>query len=196
MIYHKPISRREFLEDFSRLSFATWLGLDLLSEVEVARAVPAKLIGSAPASTRLGILKLRLEAFKLREMQEFYAKTIGFDVEFSKDRLLVQAGGTLTQFDEISQKNLAGTNLPHYHIAWAIPERKFANAKAWLAKRTLLLRNADGQGEFHFRRTNRRAVYFADPMATSWNSLPVTTCRINLLGSLASLTFFMLIMLG
>ena len=165
MIYRKPISRREFLGNFSRFSFATWLGLDFLGELKEAGATPATLVESAPASTRRGILKLRLQAFKLREMQEFYADTIGFDVELSKGRLLVQAGGTFIQFDEISEKDFAVADRPHYHIAWAIPESKFAKAKAWLADRTPLLRHPDGRDEFHFRRANRHAVYFADPMS-------------------------------
>ena len=158
------MKRRDFLGDFGKAAFATWLGLDFLGELKEARATPAKLTESAPASTRRGILQLRLQAFKLRQMQEFYANTIGFDVELLKGRLQVQAGGTVIQFDEISEKGFSAMGLPHYHIAWAIPESKFAKAKAWLSDRTPLLQTADGQDEFHFRRANRRAVYFADPM--------------------------------
>jgi len=68
------------------------------------------------------------------------------------------------QFDEISEKDSAVKIRPIYHIAWAIPESKFAKAKAWLAERTSLLRHPDGRDEFHFLYANRRAVYFADPM--------------------------------
>jgi len=160
------MKRRDFLGDCGKAAFATWLGLDFLGELKEARATPAKLTESAPASTRRGILQLRLQAFKLREMQEFYANTIGFEVEFSKGRLQVQAGGTVIQFDEISEKAFSATDLPHYHIAWAIPESKFVKAKAWLADRAPLLRHADGRDEFHFRRAKRRAIYFADPMGS------------------------------
>ena len=160
------MKRRDFLGDCGKAAFATWLGLDFLGELKEARATPAKLTESAPASTRRGILQLRLQAFRLREMQKFYANTIGFEAELSKDRLQVQAGGTVIQFDEISEKGFSAMGLPHYHIAWAIPESKFAKAKAWLSDRTPLLQTADGQDEFHFRRANRRAVYFADPMGS------------------------------
>ena len=158
------MKRRDFLGDFGKAAFATWLGLDFLGELKEVRATPAKLTESVPVSTRRGILQLRLQAFKLQQMQEFYANTIGFDAGLSKGRLKVQAGGTVIQFDEISEKGLSATDLPHYHIAWAIPQNKFAKAKAWLADRTPLLRHSDGRDEFHFRRANRRAVYFADPM--------------------------------
>ncbi len=160
------MKRRDFLQDFGKAAFATWLGLDFLGELNEALAIPAKLTESAPASTRRGILQLRLQGFKLREMQEFYANTIGFAVELSTGRLQVQAGGTVIQFDEISEKGFSATDLPHYHIAWAIPQSKFAKAKAWLADRTPLLRHRDGRDEFHFRRARRRAVYFADPMGS------------------------------
>jgi len=159
------MKRRDFLGDFGKAAFATWLGLDFFGELKEALAIPAKLTESAPASTGRGILQLRLQAFKLRQMQEFYANTIGFEVELSTGRLQVQAGGTVIQFDEISEKDFSATDLPHYHIAWAIPESKFSKAKAWLAERTPLLRHPDGRDEFHFRRANRHAVYFADPMS-------------------------------
>ena len=158
------MKRRDFLGDCGKAAFATWLGLDFLGELKEARATPAKLTESAPASTRRGILQLRLQAFRLREMQKFYANTIGFEAELSKDRLQVQAGGTVIQFDEISVKGFSAANLPHYHIAWAIPASKFAKAKAWLVDRTPLLRHSDGRDEFHFRYAKRRAVYFADPV--------------------------------
>lgn len=86
------MKRRDFLEDFGKAAFATWLGLDFLGELNEARAIPAKLTESAPASTRRGILQLRLQGCKLREMQEFYANTIGFAVELSTGGLQVQRG--------------------------------------------------------------------------------------------------------
>ncbi len=164
MSNRKPLSRREFLGDFTRFSFAAWLGLEFFGERTEARAFPTQSPESAPASTRRGIIQLRLQAFELLELQRFYAGTIGFGAEISKGSLVVQAGRTLIQFDEIATKDLIAER-PHYHIAWAIPASKFAAAKRWLAKRTPLLRDARGRDEFHFSRANRSAVYFADPMA-------------------------------
>jgi catechol-2,3-dioxygenase len=144
--------RRSLLKGLGGAGLAAWIGLDLLAEAPSGRGF------EAPASTRRGILRLRLRASRLAEMAAFYGEVMGFAVQRSPRRLTVKAGGTLLEFEEAAEGER-----PVYHVAWAIPENKLALAKAWLAARTPLLVHPDGRNEFHFRSVNRHAVYFADP---------------------------------
>jgi catechol-2,3-dioxygenase len=109
-----------------------------------------------------GIRELRLQAPRLGEMAAFYDGVLGFPVSRRGSALEVQAGGTRLIFDPVAEPEDPLDN-PVYHVAWAIPENKFAAAKAWLAERTPLLRHPDGRDEFHFRSAHRHGVYFADP---------------------------------
>jgi catechol-2,3-dioxygenase len=93
-------------------------------------------------------------------MGAFYSQVLGWPVRDSEASLVVQAGGTEIRFDAAP-----AASKPYHHIAWAIPSNQFLAAKAWLARRTPLLRAPDGRDEFHFSGANRRAVYFADPAA-------------------------------
>lgn len=144
--------RRSFLKGLGGGGLAAWLGFDALAQVAGGRAV------APPASTRRGILRLRLRATRLAEMARFYGQEMGFAVATSPKSLTVEAGGTLLEFEQAAEGEQ-----PVYHIAWAIPQNKLPLAKAWLAARTPLLVHPDGRDEFHFRSANRRAVYFADP---------------------------------
>ncbi|MCI0695045.1 hypothetical protein L0337_23925 [candidate division KSB1 bacterium] len=152
-------SRRAFLSNVGRAGLAAWLGLEFLPD-SVLSPVMAKEV--APASTQRGIVHLRLMSRRLHDVQRFYAETMGFDTELSAKTLRIKTGGTVIEFDEI-ERDGENADTPYYHVAWAIPENKFAVAKAWLAARTSLLRAPDGRDEFHFRSVNRHAVYFADP---------------------------------
>lgn len=142
-------SRRDFLKDLSLGGLALWLGAD-------AWGAAGDPLG-APTTTRKGILRLHLQGTSLPEMKRFYGEVLGFAVEGGEATLRVEAGGTRLRFDP------AVSGAPHYHIAWAIPEHKFALAKAWLAARTPLLKTPEGRDEFRFRGVNRTACYFADP---------------------------------
>ncbi len=155
-------SRREFLGKVSRTGFAAWLGVDWLvtnAEPLLPFAATAEI---APASTKRGIVQLRLHSGHLDKMRVFYAGTMGFETDVAQRTLQVQAGGTRIEFKQ-TEPPLQSSDIPYYHIAWAIPENKFALAKAWLQKRTQVLRHPDGRDEFHFQRVNRHGVYFADP---------------------------------
>lgn len=148
----RATDRRSFLKGLGGAGLAAWLGVDLLAEEPGSRSV------QAPASTRGGILRLRLKATRLAEMAEFYGEGMGFAVQPTPRGLTVEAGGTLIEFEAAAEGEQ-----PAYHVAWAIPENQLAPAKAWLAARTPLLVHPDGRNQFHFRRANRHAVYFADP---------------------------------
>jgi len=151
----RAVDRRTFLGGLGGLGgagLAAWLGLDLLGEEQ------GDSWGGAPATTRRGILRLRLKATRLPEMARFYGEVMGFGVAASPRALTVEAGGTRLHFEQAAEGGQ-----PIYHVAWAVPENKLALAKAWLAARTPLLVHPDGRDEFHFRSVNRHAVYFADP---------------------------------
>lgn len=51
---------------------------------------------------------------------------------------------------------------PCYHFAFDIPEHQFAEAKAWVSKRTPLI-SLDGDDTFDFSNWNAHAFYFFDP---------------------------------
>ncbi|NIR73200.1 hypothetical protein GWO43_07885 [candidate division KSB1 bacterium] len=155
------VSRREFLSKISQTGFAAWLGIDMLI-TKVESVLPSTVAESAPAFTKRGIIQLRLNSGYLEKMRAFYAKTMGFKADLGQGTLRVKTGGTIIEFNQAEQ-SLQSSDVPYYHIAWAIPENKFRLAKAWLKERTQLLSHPDGRNEFHFRRANRHAVYFADP---------------------------------
>ncbi len=155
-------SRRDFLSKIGRTGFAAWLGVDWLLTNAETLLPSAATADIAPASTKRGIVQLRLHSGDLEKMRVFYAGTMGFETDMAQGALLVQAGSTLIEFKQ-PEPRLQSSDIPYYHIAWAIPENKFALAKAWLQERTQLLRHPDGRDEFHFRRVNRHGVYFADP---------------------------------
>ena len=157
-------SRRDFLGKIGRTGFAAWLGIDwLLANAEPLLPLPSATSKEiAPASTKRGIVELRLHSGHLEKMRVFYASTMGFETDMAQGTLSVQAGGTLIEFKQ-AEAPLQSPGFPYYHVAWAIPENKFALAKAWLQERTQLLRHPDGRDEFDFRRVNRRGMYFADP---------------------------------
>ncbi|MCB1032473.1 MAG: hypothetical protein KDD47_01405 [Acidobacteria bacterium] len=146
------LERRAFLQVTGAACLAAWLGIDLAVEAKVPSPI------KAPKATRRGILRLRLKATRLGEMGAFYGRTLGFPIEQKPRRLRVWAGGTELVFEPAA----AGEE-PIYHIAWAIPENKLAQAKAWMKARTPLLVHPDGRDEFQFRRVDRSAFYFADP---------------------------------
>ncbi|MEM7049500.1 MAG: hypothetical protein AAF604_07575 [Acidobacteriota bacterium] len=143
--------RRTFLSGVAAATIGAWWRIDRWTTE--AAEVP-----DAPASTARGILSLRLQATDLDAQARFYGEALGFSIGRTKDRLRVQAGGTEIEFSTAPE----GTQ-PIYHLAWSIPSNLLASAKVWLAERTPLLVHPDGRDEFHFRRPQRRAAYFADP---------------------------------
>lgn len=152
-------TRRAFLGNVGRAGLAAWLGLEFLPDSVLSPVMAEEIV---PVSTQRGIVHLRLMSKHLHDMQRFYAETMGFETTLSAKTLGIKTGGTVIEFDEL-ERDGENAETPYYHVAWAIPENKLAQAKTWLAARTTLLRTPAGRDEFHFRSVNRHAVYFADP---------------------------------
>jgi hypothetical protein len=93
----------------------------------------------------------------LEELQQFYQKTLGIPTDPAG--ISFRTGPSTIQW-----KSADAQTTPFYHFAWNIPENQFAEAKAWLSKRTPLLRdNLTGKYEVFFTAWNAHAVYFRDP---------------------------------
>src|SRR5690606_37168328 len=73
--------------------------------------------------------------------------------------LAVKAGSTDLVFMQAPSEFEGG-----YHFAFNIPENQFAAAKAWISSRVPLLRDENGQDEFHSESWNSHSVYFKDAM--------------------------------
>ncbi|MEM7349522.1 MAG: hypothetical protein AAF657_01865 [Acidobacteriota bacterium] len=150
------LSRRRFLRGVGQAGFTAWLGAEFALD---AMAAPASAQETQDATgTERGILKVRLLASRLDEMADFYAVKMGWPVSRVGSSLRVRTGGTEMRFDAAPEGAA-----PFYHVAWAIPSNKFDIGKAWLYQRAPLLKNSKGHDEFHFKKANRRAVYFKDP---------------------------------
>lgn len=105
-------------------------------------------------------------------LHRFYADTLGLPVSDTGDGFVATIGATALTITHAD----SGT-APAYHLAFTIPRNRLALAKTWLAARTPLLTDADGQDEFRFDSWEATAVYFADPAGTiheliAWESLP------------------------
>lgn len=104
------------------------------------------------------ILEARLTARGLDELKAFYGGVLGL--------LVLADDGDLVAF-EVGASRLAfaparNGGEAHYHFAFDVPRNRFAEAKAWLARRVDLLER-DGHDEFEFPSWNASSVYFRDP---------------------------------
>ena len=105
------------------------------------------------------IHELRLKTNNLIAQQDFYQRMLNMSVlAASSGELALQAGSTRLTFTQAGDDEE-----PHYHFAFNIPPQQFTEAKAWLAARTPLLTDRNGQNEFMFDSWDARAVYFRDP---------------------------------
>ena len=101
--------------------------------------------------TRLELLSADLEAQK-----DFYANVLELPVRRDSTILEVKAGKTELLFTEAPEFDGA------YHFAFNIPESQFDSAKMWISSRVSLLRDENGNDEFHFENWNSSSVYFKD----------------------------------
>ncbi|MBL8154432.1 MAG: hypothetical protein JNM70_09625 [Anaerolineae bacterium] len=105
---------------------------------------------------------MRIEALTLytrsaADQRRFFLDVFGFTPQNSSDTTLtLQVGDSLLQFEQ--QDGWRG----FYHYAFLIPQNQFEAARAWLAGRVPLLRDAQGQEVFFFEGWNAHTVYFAD----------------------------------
>jgi catechol-2,3-dioxygenase len=106
-----------------------------------------------------GIRKLELETKPLREMWEFYGRTLGLPVSrLTSDGFTLTAGDSQIMF----LKPAAAKERPFYHFAFNITENKCRSALEWLKTKTPTIPNGD-QDLFHFPNWNAHAMYFVDP---------------------------------
>lgn len=107
-----------------------------------------------------GLLQMKLHTAKLDELRRFYHRLFGLSiVQESAAGFTLGAGASTLEW----QTAAPGAE-PFYHFAFNIPENRFAQAKAWLARRTPLLRDfLTSKDEVYFRAWDSHAVYFRDP---------------------------------
>ena len=101
--------------------------------------------------TRLELLSADLEAQK-----DFYSNILELPVRRDSTILEVKAGTTDLLFTEAPEFDGA------YHFAFNIPENQFDAAKTWISSRLTLLRDEQGNDEFHSENWNSSSVYFKD----------------------------------
>lgn len=105
----------------------------------------------------MNITYLEISAKDLQAQQDFYASVLELPVTLESASLAVKAGNTDLVFVQ-APSEFEGA----YHFAFNIPENQFAAAKAWISSRVPLLRDENGQEEFHFDNWNAHSLYFKD----------------------------------
>jgi catechol-2,3-dioxygenase len=133
------------------------------------------------------INQLRLATPNLDAMGRFYAQQLELSVTHSMasngSAINVVVGNTRLVFAEraLGQHQI-------YHIAFNIPQNQFAEAKIWLQQRGVpLLKDQNGNIDFHFESWNAHAVYFLDPAGNileliARHNLPNTTSQAQFAG--------------
>lgn len=107
----------------------------------------------------MNITYLEISAKDLQAQQDFYASVLELPVTLESASLMVKVGNTDLVFMQ-APSEFEGA----YHFAFNIPENQFAAAKAWISRRVPLLRDENGQDEFHSETWNSHSVYFKDAM--------------------------------
>jgi catechol-2,3-dioxygenase len=103
------------------------------------------------------IRSLELATANLLLQHAFYTDLLGLPAHLSTDQLQVTIGASQLIFKQAAP----GIHQP-YHLAFNIPPQQFAEAKAWLANRTTLVANGEGDTQFHFAGWNADSCYFFD----------------------------------
>jgi catechol-2,3-dioxygenase len=101
------------------------------------------------------ITELTLDTRHFQEQYHFYTNILGLPLkEKTPETFTIQVGTTSLTFRETTRET-------GYHFAFTIPSNKFAEAKEWLAARTVLLSRND-HDEFFFEGWNSDSLYFRD----------------------------------
>jgi Predicted ring-cleavage extradiol dioxygenase len=106
---------------------------------------------------RLNITTLELSAKDLEAQRDFYANILELPVTLDSSNLEAKAGKTDLLFVQ-APTEFDGA----YHFAFNIPENQFEAAKRWISGRIPLLRDENGNDEFHSESWNSDSVYFKD----------------------------------
>jgi catechol 2,3-dioxygenase-like lactoylglutathione lyase family enzyme len=93
----------------------------------------------------------------LEAQKDFYGNVLELPVRLDEPILEVQAGRSRLFFTYVPEFDGA------YHFAFNIPTNRFESAKRWISSRVPLLRDENGNDEFHSENWNSSSVYFKDP---------------------------------
>lgn len=106
----------------------------------------------------MNITNAVLKTSKLKELNDFYKKTLGFTLQDeTANSFKIQLGISTVEF---TNKNVEGN--PYYHFACDIPSNQFHEAKEWIKQRINLL-TEDGEDEIYFTNLHAKSLYFEDP---------------------------------
>jgi catechol 2,3-dioxygenase-like lactoylglutathione lyase family enzyme len=105
----------------------------------------------------MDIKRLELLTADLEAQKDFYGNVLELPVRLDEPILEVQAGRSRLFFTYVPEFDGA------YHFAFNIPTNRFESAKRWISSRVPLLRDENGNDEFHSENWNSSSVYFKDP---------------------------------
>ncbi|EON70364.1 hypothetical protein [Lysinibacillus sphaericus] len=104
------------------------------------------------------ITKVKLYAYDLPKLKEFYCEKLGLALLTSNDSFFeIAVGESMITFERIS----TSVN-KQYHFAFNIPSNLFVQAKNWVKGRVDILQ-LDQQDEVYFERIKAHSFYFYDP---------------------------------
>jgi catechol-2,3-dioxygenase len=105
----------------------------------------------------MNIIYLELPTRDLQAQKDYYANLLKLPVSESPMELKVQAGESQLIFTQADPR-FDGA----YHFAFNIPENQFHAAKEWISNRSPLLKDIEGNDEFHSDSWNSKSLYFKD----------------------------------
>jgi catechol 2,3-dioxygenase-like lactoylglutathione lyase family enzyme len=105
----------------------------------------------------MDIRRLELLTADLEAQKDFYGNVLELPVRLDEPILEVQVGRSRLFFTYVPEFDGA------YHFAFNIPTNRFESAKRWISSRVPLLRDENGNDEFHSENWNSSSVYFKDP---------------------------------
>ncbi len=102
------------------------------------------------------IKSLTLFTNKLSKQQDFYTKTLGFELlDEAQDSFVIQVGFTKLKF-KLRTKHYK------YHYCFLIPSNKLSESISWLQERLELIKIEEERVIQHFENWNADSVYFYD----------------------------------
>ncbi len=102
--------------------------------------------------------RLELLASDIPALHNFYTGVFGLPLLGGDGALSIMAGRSELTFLQAPQ-DWSG----FYHFAFNIPQDQFEEAKEWLSKRVMPIKDDKGNDEFTSKEWNAHSVYFYDP---------------------------------
>lgn len=156
--------RRQFLKISAAGAIGALASPTLSASAGQDESSTAKTQATLPPTHRIKTLALKT-ASPLAVMAAFYKDVLEMNVQLSKGKLIVHAGGTKIEFTPAE-----GKSKPYYHFAFNIPENKILSARNWLGERTkLAVTPASNRAKGYpneimpFDFWNSHSIYFWDP---------------------------------